>query len=78
MAVSVGLIAQTIFNYFKEHDEEFEAYLLEHCEVDEGTATWQEDRTGKCLVLRITRMGQDGEKLAEDEYSLKLTKIKGF
>lgn len=74
MAISEVMIAQAFLEYFQQYAEEFEKFLLDRYDIDDGIVSWREDKTNKRLLLTISQVSQGGEKKSEDEYAINITR----
>jgi hypothetical protein len=50
MAIGDGMLAQVLLDYFHQHAEEFEQFLLERAGIGEGYVRWRGEETHKRLV----------------------------
>jgi len=51
MAIGDGMLAQVLLDYFQQHADEFEQFLLERAGITEGYVRWRGEETPKRLVL---------------------------
>jgi hypothetical protein len=75
MAIGDGMLAQVLLDYFQQHAEEFEQFLLERAGIGEGYVRWRGEETQKRLVLKITTLGSGPSIVAEREYAMKIETI---
>ena len=47
MAIGDGMLAQVLLDYFHQHAEEFEQFLLERAGIGEGYVRWRGEETQK-------------------------------
>ena len=76
MAISEAMIAQAFLEYFQRHAEEFEEFLFERFNIDEGIVSWGEDKTNKKLLLTVSTYSQDGARKSEDDYIISIAEVK--
>ena len=70
MAIGDGMLAQVLLDYFHQHAEEFEQFLLERAGIGEGYVRWRGEETHKRLVLKITTLGSGPSVVSEREYAI--------
>jgi len=75
MSISEAMMADTILQHMKKSGKEFEAALLERAEIDSGSVAWVGDKANKRLVVKVTKMSQDGSVVSENEYALTVSRI---
>ena len=47
MAIGDGMLAQVLLDYFQQHAEEFEQFVLERAGIGEGYVRWRGEETRK-------------------------------
>ena len=75
MAIGDGMRAQVLLDYFQQHAEECEQFVLERAGIGEGYVRWRGEETQKRLVLKMTTLGSGPSIVAEREYALKMATI---
>jgi hypothetical protein len=75
MAISEAMIVRAILEYFQHRSEEFEKFLLDRYDIDDGIVSWREDKMNKRLLLTVSKYSQDGGKQSEDDYAISITRI---
>jgi hypothetical protein len=75
MAIGDGMLAQVLLDYFQQHAEEFEQFVLERAGIGEGYVRWRGEETQKRLVLKLTTLGSGPSIVAEREYAMKIATI---
>ena len=75
MAIGDGMLAQALLDYFQQHAEEFEQFLLERAGIGEGYVRWRGDEVHKRLVLKVTTLGSGPSIVSEREYAMKIETI---
>jgi hypothetical protein len=75
MAIGDGMLAQILLDYFQQHADEFEQFLLERAGIGEGYVRWRGEETQKRLVLKLTMLGSGPSIVAEREYAMKIETI---
>ena len=75
MAIGDGMLAQVLLDYFHQHAEEFEQFLLERAGIGEGYVRWRGEETHKRLVVKITTLGSGPSIVSEREYAMKIETI---
>jgi hypothetical protein len=75
MAIGDGMLAQVLLDYFQQHAEEFEQFLLERAGIGEGYIRWRGEESQKRLVLKITTLGSGPSIVSEREYAMKIATI---
>jgi hypothetical protein len=69
------MLAQVLLDYFHQHAEEFEQFLLDRAGIGEGYVRWRGEEPQKRLVLKITTLGSGPSVVAEREYAMKIETI---
>ena len=72
MAISEAMLAQAVLEYFEQHAEEFEKFLLNRYRIDNGYVSWGEDIRNQRLRLTATRLAQSGEIVSERDYHIRI------
>jgi hypothetical protein len=72
MAISEAMLAQALLEFFRQQAKEFEEFLLERYNIDNGDVTWSEDRKNRRLLLTVTTRAQDDQPVSEYEYNLRI------
>ena len=72
MAIGDGMLAQALLDYFDQHTEEFETFLLDRAAIADGYVLWKGDTPNKRLLLTFTILGWDGCKRSARDYALKI------
>ncbi len=72
MAISDAMVAQALLEYLQQHSEEFEEFLFERYHLDDGYVNFSADEENGRLLLRVTRVAQDGQKLSERDYAIRI------
>jgi hypothetical protein len=72
MALGNGMLAQALLDYFDQHTEEFETFLLDRAAIADGYVLWKGDTSNKRLLLTFTIFGWDGCKRSARDYALKI------
>ncbi len=75
MSVSEAMMADAILQYMNKSGTEFEASLLERSGIDLGSVSWRGDKANKRLVVKVTKLSQDGSVVSENEYALTVSRI---
>ena len=75
MAIGDGMLAQVLLDYFHQHADEFEHFLLERAGIGEGYVRWRGEATQKRLVLKVTTLGSGPSIVSEREYAMKIETI---
>ena len=75
MAIGDGMLAEVLLDYFHQHAEEFEQFVLERAGIGEGYVSWRGEETQKRLVLKVTTLGSGPSVVSEREYALKMETI---
>ena len=75
MAIGDGMLAQILLDYFQQHADEFEQFVLERAGIAEGYVWWRGEGTQKRLVLKLTTLGSGLSIVAEREYAMKIETI---
>jgi hypothetical protein len=75
MTLGDGMLAQALLDYFEQHSEEFEQFLLERAEINEGYVRWRGELTQKRLILKIVTHGSGPSTVSEREYAIKIETI---
>ena len=65
MSIGDGMLAQALFDYFQQHTEEFEQFLLERAGIGDGYIRWRGEEKHKRLVLKITTLGSGPSIVSE-------------
>jgi hypothetical protein len=72
MAIGDGMLAQVLLDYFQQHAEEFEQFVLERAGIDEGYVRWRGEETHKRLVLKVTTLGSGPSTVSKREYAMRI------
>ena len=75
MAIGNGMLAQALLDYFDQHTEECETFLLDRAAVGDGYVMWKGDTPNKRLLLTFTIFGSDGSKRSERDYALTIATL---
>ena len=75
MTLGDGMLAQVLLDYFQQHADEFEQFVLERAGISEGYVRWRGEATQKRLVLTLTTLGSGPSTVAEREYAMKIETI---
>ena len=75
MALGDGMLAQVLLDYWHQHAEEFEQFLLERAGIGEGYVRWRGEEAHKRLVLKVTTLGSGPSIVSEREYAMKIETI---
>jgi hypothetical protein len=75
MTIGDGMLAQVLLDYFQQHAEEFEQFVLERAGIGEGYVRWRGEDTQKRLVLKVTTLGSGPSIVDEREYAMKIETI---
>jgi hypothetical protein len=62
MAIGDGMLAQVLLDYFQQHAEEFEQFVLERAGISEGYVRWRGEEPQKRLVLKRIFPAHFGER----------------
>jgi len=76
MALGDGMLAQALLDYFQQHAEELEQFILERAGIGEGYVRWRGEEPQKRLVLKITTLGSGPSIVSEREYAMKIAQYK--
>jgi hypothetical protein len=72
MALGNGMLAQALLDYFDQHTEECETFLLDRAAIADGYILWKGDTPNKRLLLTFTVLGWDGCKRSARDYAIKI------
>lgn len=72
MAISEAMLAQALIEYLQQHAAEFSNFLFDRYEEGDGYITLSGDRIDRVFLLMITKLSQDGSKVAEHRYSIRV------
>ena len=75
MVLGDGMLAQALLDYFDQHTEEFEKFLLDRAAIGDGYVMWQGDTPNTRLLLTFTIFGWDGSKRSERDYAITIATI---
>jgi len=75
MALGDGMLAQVLLDYWHQHAEEFEQFLLERAGIGEGYVRWRGEEAHKRLILKVTTLGSGPSIVSEREYAMKIETI---
>jgi hypothetical protein len=78
MAIGDGMLAQALLDYFDQHTEEFEKFLLDRAAIGDGYVIWKGDKPNKRLLLTFTIFGWDGSKRSARDYAIKIKTLKSL
>jgi hypothetical protein len=70
-----GMLAQVLLDYFQQHAEELEQFVLERAGISEGYVRWRGEETQKRLVLKVTTLASGPSIVSEREYAMKIETI---
>ena len=72
MAISEAMLAQALIEYLQQHAGEFSEFLFDRYEEGDGYLTLSGDRIDRMPLLMITKLSQDGSKVSEHRYSIRV------
>jgi hypothetical protein len=72
MALSEAMLAQALLEYFGQHAEGFEKFLVDRYDIAHGYVTWSEDLGNRRLLVRVGRESQAGGIVWDNEYAVRL------
>jgi hypothetical protein len=72
MALGDGMLAQALLEYFDQHTEECETFLLDRAAIADGYVLWKGDTLNKRLLFTFTIFGWDGRKRSARDYALNI------
>lgn len=75
MALSDALLAQALLDYFDQHTEDFEMFLLDRAEIGDGYVLWQGDAPHNRVLLAFTSFGGDGRTLSQRAYAITIDTV---
>ena len=75
MALSDAMLAQALLDYFDQHTEDFETFLLDRAAIGDGYVLWQGDAPHKRVLIAFTIFGGEGRTLSHRTYAIKIAAV---
>jgi len=72
MAIGNGMLAQALLDYFDQHTEEFETFLLDRAAIADGYVLWKGDTPNRRLLRTFTSCGWDSCSRSARDYAIKI------
>jgi hypothetical protein len=74
MSISEAMVGQELLEYLREHNKEFEQFMLSRLRIDEGDVRCFGDISKRCLILTIGVLAY-GRTKQEINFAIKVEKL---